>query len=105
MTLTRLAIKINDGTVQLQSNCSLCAAEAIQPIGPALFEAESMLPVCRTCGVKHAPQLVALLDTEGLIERAAQAAAAQVLAQAEQQRMEAIEQMRKNLPRLLAAHL
>jgi hypothetical protein len=37
--------------------------------GPQLVQAETLEPVCRACGKKHAPALVALIDLACAAER------------------------------------
>jgi len=42
--------------------CALCGQRTLVDEGPQLFVADSLDAVCRDCGRKHAPSLVALLD-------------------------------------------
>lgn len=50
--------------------CALCGAPAAYGAGPQLFHGDRPGLVCRECGKKHAPSLVALLDLAGAAERA-----------------------------------
>jgi hypothetical protein len=49
--------------------CALCGTRTPTAKGPQLYRADSLDRVCRTCGKKHAPSLVALLDLAGAAER------------------------------------
>jgi hypothetical protein len=52
----------------LTDNCALCGRRTAAA-GPRLALAESAEAVCRVCGRKHAPSLVALLDLAQVAER------------------------------------
>jgi hypothetical protein len=49
--------------------CGLCGSSTGQAAGPRLAVAESEATVCRACGKRHAPSLVALLDLARVAER------------------------------------
>jgi hypothetical protein len=49
--------------------CALCGQRPVAAQGPQLLLADEELAVCRDCGRKHAPSLVALLDLAGAAER------------------------------------
>jgi hypothetical protein len=50
-------------------SCGLCGSHTGRAAGPRLFLADRPDAVCRTCGRKHAPSLVALLDLAQVAER------------------------------------
>jgi hypothetical protein len=50
-------------------HCTLCEAAVESPAGPRLVLAESREPVCRACGKRHAPALVALLELAQVAHR------------------------------------
>ena len=67
MTMADLTIQLKQGT---ESNtCGLCGRETAHPAGPRLCLAGNWDAVCRDCGQRHAPSLVALLDLAGVAER------------------------------------
>jgi hypothetical protein len=49
--------------------CGLCGGQATAAGGPRLVMADRVGAVCRQCGRKHAPSLVALLDLAQVAER------------------------------------
>jgi hypothetical protein len=51
------------------SCCSLCGGSTGGAAGPRLVDADSEASVCRACGKRHAPSLVALLDLARVAER------------------------------------
>jgi hypothetical protein len=51
--------------------CVLCGEE-MTGTGPQLAQAVTEEPVCRDCGKKHAPELVALLDLAKVADRVGQ---------------------------------
>jgi hypothetical protein len=51
--------------------CALCGRTLPCAAGPRLVCVESSAPVCRDCGRKHAPSLVALLDLARTANRVA----------------------------------
>ena len=53
------------------SCCGLCGGSTGTAAGPRLADADSEITVCRTCGKRHAPSLVALLDLARVAERVA----------------------------------
>jgi hypothetical protein len=51
------------------TSCALCGKSIIQASGPHLYLGESAETVCRDCGKRQAPELVALLDLAGVAAR------------------------------------
>jgi len=49
--------------------CALCGTRVLLGAGPQLVVADSRALVCRACGKKHAPALVALIDLASAAER------------------------------------
>jgi hypothetical protein len=49
--------------------CGLCGRRVCAPPGPVLLRPADQAPVCRDCGKKHAPALVALLDLAHVAQR------------------------------------
>lgn len=49
--------------------CSLCGQAASIPPGTQLVAAQSLQPVCHSCGKRHSPPLAALLDLADEAER------------------------------------
>src|SRR5947209_6682564 len=49
--------------------CALCGGSAASAAGPQLAVAGAESAVCRPCGKRHAPSLVALLDLARVAER------------------------------------
>jgi hypothetical protein len=65
---------MTDLVIQWRTNgsndlCTFCWAPAASGGGPQLLLADSCDAVCRGCGKKHAPSLVALLDLARAAER------------------------------------
>jgi hypothetical protein len=65
---------MSDLVIQFNHSCSsdfccLCGGHATSGEGPQLYRADSGDAVCRNCGKKHAPWLVALLDLAGTAQR------------------------------------
>ena len=50
-------------------SCTICGKRAFAGDGPQLAVTDRNGLVCRECGKKHAPSLVALLDLAGTAER------------------------------------
>jgi hypothetical protein len=50
-------------------SCDLCGRETSSGDGPHLLRADTHNRVCRNCGSKHAPSLVALLDLARTAQR------------------------------------
>jgi hypothetical protein len=65
--MRQLVIQLQQGGTQ--DACAWCGEATGGAAGPALFDAVSGDHVCRECGRKHAPSLVALLDLAGTAER------------------------------------
>jgi hypothetical protein len=65
--MTDLVIQFNPSCST--DSCSLCGGHTAGGAGPQLFQADSGDAVCRSCGKKHAPWLVALLDLAGTAQR------------------------------------
>jgi hypothetical protein len=65
--MAHLTISLTSGTAD--DPCALCGKSARVSAGPRLRLAERCAPVCRPCGRKHAPALVALLDLAHVAER------------------------------------
>lgn len=51
------------------ARCGLCGGSTGAAAGPRLADADSEATVCRACGKRHAPSLVALLDLACVAER------------------------------------
>ena len=49
--------------------CGLCGGRTAPGGGPRLARADTRAAVCRECGKRHAPSLVALLDLAQVAER------------------------------------
>ena len=49
--------------------CVLCGKGILATPGPHLFHVSTGVIVCRTCGMRHAPALAALLDLAKVAER------------------------------------
>lgn len=60
--MVHLAIKRNNTAAN--DPCPICGGRTDPDIGPELFMADSWAAVCWDCGRKHAPELVALLETK-----------------------------------------
>jgi hypothetical protein len=65
---------MNELVLQLSSfavkeECGLCGQRAVWPAGPRPVLAERGDAVCRDCGKRHAPSLVALVDLARAAER------------------------------------
>ena len=60
LRMQRIILKIADeaGTAA----CHLCTEPTLWTKGPRLVMAETSATVCRSCGKRHAPMFVALLD-------------------------------------------
>jgi hypothetical protein len=58
--MTHLIIHCNGSSTN--DCCALCGDETSAGGGPQLLQADSLDVVCRKCGQRHAPELVALLD-------------------------------------------
>jgi hypothetical protein len=52
-----------------EATCGLCDQRTALEAGPQLAVAESLAPVCRGCGAKHAPAETALLDLARCADR------------------------------------
>lgn len=65
--MTHLVIHMEPATAT--DCCALCGKQAAGTGGPQLIRAEDRNRVCRNCGKKHAPSLVALLDLACMAER------------------------------------
>jgi hypothetical protein len=65
--MAHLTIKLNQCSVP--TPCGLCGGCTPPVTGPRLALADSPEVVCRECGKKHAPSLVALLDLAQAAER------------------------------------
>jgi hypothetical protein len=65
--MATLTIKVNQEATK--QSCILCGTGTGEAAGPRLFLADSPDAVCRQCGNKHAPSLVALLDLARAAER------------------------------------
>jgi hypothetical protein len=63
-----LTIKLGQEIVE--TTCGLCGTRTPPTPGPCLARADGPSVVCRECGKKHAPGLVALLDLARVAERA-----------------------------------
>ncbi len=61
-----LTIQCHDGG---PATCTLCGKPAKSTTGPRLFVGDSDDAVCRECGKRYAPALVALLDLAAVAER------------------------------------
>jgi hypothetical protein len=64
--MTDLVIQIKHSSPN--TTCSLCGGHTSVD-GPQLYRADRKDAVCRACGKKHAPSLVALLDLACTAER------------------------------------
>ncbi|HXG11941.1 MAG TPA: hypothetical protein VNK04_19450 [Gemmataceae bacterium] len=53
----------------LTAPCSLCGQPVLFPAGPVLCLKPDGLPVCRECGKRHSPALLALLDLADVAQR------------------------------------
>lgn len=65
--MTRLAIQMADD--RTDESCAVCGVRLRCVSGPQLFVAGSDRVVCRSCGLKLQPALVALVDLAGAAER------------------------------------
>jgi hypothetical protein len=66
--MSPLTIKLFQEPVE--NTCGLCGNQTRSTSGPCLSRADSLAVVCRECGKKHAPGLVALLDLAHVAQRA-----------------------------------
>jgi hypothetical protein len=65
--MAHLTINVQHGAAP--ACCGLCGGRMAEAAGPRLSLAETSAVVCRDCGKKHAPSLVALLDLARVAER------------------------------------
>ncbi len=65
--MTNLAIQLPPGCAS--GPCPLCGRQIESEEGPQLCLADHAQVVCRDCGKKHAPPLVALIDLARTAER------------------------------------
>jgi hypothetical protein len=65
--MAELTIQLKPGTGS--EACGLCGRTTAQAGGPRLCLAANWDSVCRDCGRRHAPSLVALLDLARVAER------------------------------------
>lgn len=56
-------------TTDFIDTCTLCGKRSLKKSGLALCLESGSAPVCRDCGKRHAPNLVALMDLAGTAER------------------------------------
>ncbi len=66
--MTQLVLHLHP-TATTEDVCSCCGRSTHAAGGPRLSRADRMDTVCRDCGKKHAPSLVALLDLARAAER------------------------------------
>jgi hypothetical protein len=60
---------IHWGPASPHDACDFCGGQAVASAGPQLYRADNRQAVCRNCGKKHAPSLVALLDLASTAQR------------------------------------
>ena len=65
--MAHLTIRLD--AAHTQARCGLCGGTTGSAKGPRLADADSEATVCRSCGKRHAPSLVALLDLACVAER------------------------------------
>jgi hypothetical protein len=65
--MTDLTIQVKPGAGS--DSCGLCGRTTALAAGPCLCRADNWDAVCRECGQRHAPSLVALLDLARVAER------------------------------------
>jgi hypothetical protein len=65
--MTDLTIQLKQGAGS--DSCGLCGRTTPHAAGPHLCRADNLDAVCRECGQRHAPSLVALLDLARVAER------------------------------------
>ena len=65
--MAELTIALQEAT--LTNGCALCGARASAGAGPHLVLVDGREGVCRECGRRHAPGLVALLDLAQVARR------------------------------------
>jgi hypothetical protein len=65
--MKQLALKYSESSGH--AACTLCGDQAELAAGPCLCEAESAQPVCRECGKRSAPHLLALVDLASAADR------------------------------------
>ncbi len=66
--MAQLTIRL-DAPHAAPARCALCGGSTAGAAGPQLAVAGAEATVCRSCGKRHAPSLVALLDLARVAER------------------------------------
>ncbi len=67
--MQRFAIQYTDES--LESCCPACGTRSSVKKGPRLFPVDSPMPICRDCGKRLAPNLVALIDLAQVADKVA----------------------------------
>jgi hypothetical protein len=68
--MAQLTIRLDAAhTAPTPPRCALCGGNTASAAGPQLAVAGDESAVCRSCGKRHAPSLVALLDLARVAER------------------------------------
>jgi len=67
MNMAHLMIQMN--ALEGAEGCDICGGRTSPGPGPRLARADTRAAVCRECGKRHAPSLVALLDLARVAER------------------------------------
>ena len=73
-----------------ESCCPACGALNVSKKGPRLFPMDSDEPICRDCGKRLAPNLVALLDLANVADPEAHSLIDQALAEARKQKIRVV---------------
>jgi hypothetical protein len=65
--MARFAITLHHQ--ESEETCGLCGRAVVVAAGPRLVCTDSLVPICRNCGKKHAPPFAALLELTAMAER------------------------------------